>query len=89
MMQGPTDEEREAARLRFQRQERELQSKLCHPGSVEYTATMGAPGVGQAWTCSECGKAWVRIGTVFIDVDGMLRHPDQEPPWVLTPEDVR
>ncbi|SCL20430.1 hypothetical protein GA0074692_0865 [Micromonospora pallida] len=34
-------------------------------GTLEFVATYGAPGVGQAWSCTACGRDWSRVGGTF------------------------
>lgn len=36
-------------------------------GDLEYYATYGAPGVGQEWRCTKCGRAWSFIYGVFFE----------------------
>lgn len=55
--------------------------------TMAYRATIAAPGHGQVWDCTVCGKELVRMGQVWIDPDE--EPEDEEPSWVLDPEDVR
>ncbi|MGC4808745.1 hypothetical protein [Micromonospora sp. DT233] len=44
-------------------------------------ATYGAPGIGQAWTCTTCGRDWSRVGGEFwpAELDAhVLRLEDVE-----------
>lgn len=50
-------------------------------GTLTFVATYGAPGVGQAWTCTTCAKAWSRVNGVFSPADHgahLLRPDDVE-----------
>ncbi|MFI7493073.1 hypothetical protein ACIBXA_32345 [Micromonospora echinaurantiaca] len=38
-------------------------------GTLAFVAHYGAPGTGQAWTCTRCGKAWSRVDGVFWPAD--------------------
>ncbi|WP_406106298.1 hypothetical protein [Micromonospora globbae] len=38
-------------------------------GTLAFVAAYGAPGVGQAWTCTTCGKQWSRAGGTFWPAD--------------------
>jgi hypothetical protein len=48
-------------------------------GTLTFVAVYGAPGVGQAWKCTECGRAWARLGEQF--------HPAEDGAHILTPAD--
>jgi hypothetical protein len=48
--------------------------------TLVYVADYGAPGVGQAWACTACGRDWSRIGDSF--------YPAETGAHLLTPEDV-
>lgn len=50
-------------------------------GTLEFVAAYGAPGVGQAWQCTGCGRGWARLGDHF--------HPAAEQVHILSPEDTR
>jgi hypothetical protein len=52
----------------------------CHAaGTLAYVAAYGAPGFGQAWACTECGRDWARLGNQF--------YPAEEHAHILSPED--
>jgi hypothetical protein len=48
--------------------------------TLVYVADYGAPGVGQAWACTACGRGWSRNGDSF--------YPAETGAHLLTPEDV-
>jgi hypothetical protein len=48
--------------------------------TLEYVAQYGAPGIGQAWHCTVCGRAWSRIGGIF--------SPAESGAHILSPQDV-
>jgi hypothetical protein len=48
-------------------------------GTLVYVAAYGAPGVGQAWSCTDCGRGWARVGGLF--------YPAEENVHILSPED--
>jgi hypothetical protein len=48
--------------------------------TLVYVADYGAPGVGQAWACTACGRGWSRIGDSF--------YPAETGAHLLRPEDV-
>jgi hypothetical protein len=48
-------------------------------GTLKYAGTYGAPGVGQAWDCTACGRGWARVGGHF--------HPAEQGVHILTPAD--
>ena len=49
-------------------------------GTLVFVATYGAPGIGQAWTCTTCGKEWSRVYGTFWPADQGVH--------ILSPEDV-
>ncbi|GAA5200713.1 hypothetical protein GCM10023322_79160 [Rugosimonospora acidiphila] len=49
-------------------------------GTLTYRGDYGAPGFGQAWRCTACGKAWSRLGNVF--------QPEECGAHILTIHDV-
>jgi len=49
-------------------------------GTLDYVADYGAPGIGQAWTCTACGRPWSRVGGIF--------WPAESGVHILSPEDV-
>jgi hypothetical protein len=49
-------------------------------GTLAYEAHYGAPGIGQAWHCTMCGRAWSRIGGIF--------SPAESGAHILSPQDV-
>lgn len=49
--------------------------------TLKYVGTYGAPGVGQAWDCTACGRNWARLGDQFYPAD-LGAH-------ILAPEDCR
>ncbi len=49
-------------------------------GTLVFVAHYGAPGVGQAWTCTTCGTAWARVGGAFWPADQGVH--------ILDPRDV-
>lgn len=49
-------------------------------GTLEYVAAYGAPGIGQAWTCTMCSRGWSRIGGAF--------WPAESGAHILSPRDV-
>ena len=52
----------------------------CHAaGTLAFEGVYGAPGVGQAWACTECGRGWARLGNQF--------YPAEENAHILSPED--
>ncbi|ROO63010.1 hypothetical protein EDC02_5020 [Micromonospora sp. Llam0] len=52
----------------------------CHAaGTLTFVAEYGAPGVGQEWTCTECGRAWARLGERL--------HPAEDGAHILSPRD--
>jgi hypothetical protein len=48
-------------------------------GTLVFVAVYGAPGVGQAWECTQCGRHWARVGNQF--------YPAEEHVHILSPED--
>ncbi|WP_416901327.1 hypothetical protein [Micromonospora echinospora] len=50
-------------------------------GTLQFVAVYGAPGVGQAWTCTTCGRDWSRVGGTFWPADQGVH--------ILNIEDVR
>jgi hypothetical protein len=48
-------------------------------GTLTFAAVYGAPGVGQAWKCTECGRDWARLGERF--------YPAEEGAHILRPAD--
>lgn len=52
----------------------------CDLQKLEFKGHYGAPGVGQAWECPECGKEWARVCGQF--------HDPAEQVHILDPEDV-
>lgn len=48
-------------------------------GTLTFVAVCGAPGVGQAWRCTECGRAWARLGGQF--------YPAEDGAQILTSAD--
>jgi len=48
-------------------------------GTLTFRGSYGAPGVGQAWDCTECGQSWVRLGDRF--------YPAEQGAHILTPAD--
>lgn len=46
-------------------------------GTLNYAGTYGAPGAGQAWDCTACGRSWARVGGQF--------HPAEQGVHILTP----
>lgn len=57
------------------------------PTDLEFLGVIGAPGHGQSWQCRECKAPWVKVGDDWYRPDE--QDDDAEPPWMLTPEDVR
>lgn len=55
--------------------------------NLEFTGTMGAPGVGNCYKCRVCGAPWVKVGDTIYREDE--QDGDSEPPWVLSIDDVR
>lgn len=53
----------------------------CDKEQMVFEGTYGAPGIGQAWRCTYCGKPWSNIGGTFI--------AEEEGAHLLTIEDVR
>lgn len=49
-------------------------------GTLAFIAHYGAPGVGQAWACTTCGKEWSRVGGTF--------WPAEQEMHILNPRDV-
>lgn len=56
------------------------------PTDLEFTGTMGAPGVGNCYECRVCKAPWVQVGGTYYRAD---QDDDMEPPWMLTPDNVR
>lgn len=49
-------------------------------GDLVFEGGYGAPGIGQSWKCTKCGKGWSRVGESFYDpADGA---------HILSPKDV-
>ena len=48
-------------------------------GTLTYAGDYGAPGVGQAWDCTVCGRGWARLGGRFYPADWGVH--------ILTPQD--
>lgn len=48
-------------------------------GTLTFVAVYGAPGVGQSWTCTECGRDWARLGGRF--------YPAEDGAHILSPAD--
>lgn len=48
-------------------------------GTLVFRGHYGAPGVGQAWDCTECDRNWSRLGDRF--------YPAEDGAHILTPED--
>lgn len=55
--------------------------------NLEFTGTMGAPGVGNCYECRVCKAPWVKVGDALFRADE--QDDDAEPPWVLSIDDVR
>jgi hypothetical protein len=36
-------------------------------GDLAFQAGYGAPGVGSAWECQQCGREWSKVGGIFRD----------------------
>lgn len=55
---------------------------------VDFVAQMGAPGIGSVYECRGPVKHHlVKMGAnTLIDTDAI--PTDEEPPWILSPEDV-
>lgn len=49
-------------------------------GTLIYEGEYGAPGFGQAWTCTTCGREWARLGEIF--------WPAEAGAHILSPRDV-
>ncbi|GLI00663.1 hypothetical protein [Phytohabitans aurantiacus] len=48
-------------------------------GTLACVGVYGAPGVGQAWKCAECGRDWARVGARF--------YPAEDCQHILSPAD--
>jgi hypothetical protein len=48
-------------------------------GTLKFAGIYGAPGVGQAWDCTACGRSWARLGGQF--------YPAEQGVHILTPAD--
>jgi hypothetical protein len=51
---------------------------------LSYQATLGAPGVGTSWACSN-EHTMIRVGSTLYDPTQI--DDNSEPPWVLDPGD--
>jgi hypothetical protein len=49
-------------------------------GTLAFVGHYGAPGVGQSWTCTACGRAWSRVGGMFTPAEWGVH--------ILSPADV-
>jgi len=54
--------------------------------SLSYRASIAAPGFGQSWECPN-GHVRIKLGESFIDPHE-IPH-DEEPPWVMHPEQTQ
>lgn len=48
-------------------------------GTLTFVAAYGAPGIGQAWACTDCGRHWARLSGRF--------HPADDGVHILSPAD--
>ena len=53
--------------------------KVCEVGKLVYVATLGAPGVGQLWRCSDCLTSYHKRGRHFnlmdvVSVEDLVTH---------------
>jgi hypothetical protein len=49
-------------------------------GTLAFVAYYGAPGIGQSWTCTACGRAWSRVEGMFTPAEWGMH--------ILSPADV-
>ncbi len=49
-------------------------------GTLAFVAHYGAPGIGQSWTCTACGRAWSRVEGMFTPAEWGMH--------ILSPADV-
>lgn len=48
---------------------------------LDFEGHYGAPGVGSAWSCKECGKGWSLVGGAFYDPAEMVHLMTEEDAW--------
>ena len=61
---------------------------LC-PLQLKPRGTLAAPGSGQVWTCDD-GHYFIKVGQTLYDPAEWHMHPhDEEPPWIMSIDDVR
>lgn len=63
-----------------------LHGHTCQASRLIFGGTMGAPGVGNTYTCPSCQIPWVQVGNVWYVADE--QEDETEPPWVLSLADV-
>jgi len=54
---------------------------------LRFQGHISPPGFGTSWHCRPCEKNYIQIHGMLIDP--VKCREDEEPPWILRPEDVR